>query len=130
VYLGVCDQVKAVEASSCATETYLDVLIGTHLEGQERLNSFDEVCVAFMHTVCVPWILHQEIYNVESESDIIRVAMLLTPGWGRSLRVMTNAWQVGLHMGQDWGGVVGFPRRREGKDVGQNLHDCIAEGVA
>jgi len=78
VYLGVCDQVKAAEASSCVTETYLDVFISTNLEGRERLNSFDEVCVAFMHTVCVPWILHQEISNVGSESDIIRVAMLLT----------------------------------------------------
>ena len=96
VHLGAYDQVNAVETSACAAKTYLDVLTGTGLEGWEGLNILDEVFVAFAQTVCVPWILHQEIADVGLGSGSFRVAMLLTPGWGRNLRVIANAWQVEL----------------------------------
>jgi len=93
------------------------------------INSLDIVFVAFAHTVCVPWILSQEIDGVGPGSGIGRVNMLLAPGWGRSLRVMANAWQVGLHMSRAWGGVVGIPWRGGGKDVEPTMRESIAEGV-
>jgi len=102
VYLGVCGWVKAAESSACAVKVYLDVITVTVLEGQEGLNSIDAVFVAFAHTVCVPWILHQEIFGVEPGSGIIQVARILTPGWRKNLRVMTNTWKVGLPADQDW----------------------------